>query len=113
MQDPNIILDHVSKIIKRFLKENGGYSNGYNTCVTGNCQQNVHQSLNWATPTAPDLTLREIKSRGYKLNDEISEYLKEQNCYNTIYIEAIPKEHGCFDTVVAINLCKHVDINDI
>ena len=64
-------VQEVSSIIWSFLKDNGGYSNGYFTYVTGSVRPRTHSHLDWKTPRQLDMTIREVETLGAKLYDEI------------------------------------------
>ena len=112
MTDYYIIIDNVKKIIAKFLAQNGGRSNGYETYAEGSCQKNSLHAVNWMTPKATDLTLYQHKSAGYKLCDEINHYLKQINFDNQVIISKYPTEYGCYETTVSINLSSKVDLEE-
>ena len=112
MKDYKIILDNVKKIICTFLKEQGGYSNGLDTYVTGTVRFNTYCSMEWKTPKSQDLTLREHQRLGYELNKRIANYLKDINFTDYIYISSSAIDYGCYHTTVSIKLSEDIKIGD-
>lgn len=89
-------VQEVSSIIWSFLKENGGYSNGYSTYATGSVRPRTHSHLEWKTPKQLDMTIREVETLGSKLYDEILEVMDRyamstDDCLVISHIE----ENGC------------------
>jgi hypothetical protein len=76
MIDATIIdncINEMEDVIKTFLTKNGGYSNGYNTFVSGYVEHNVETSLEWSTPVADALTGIERRKRGGNLYKDLSQ----------------------------------------
>ena len=112
MRDYKIILDNVKKIICKFLKDQGGYSNGYGTYVSGSVRFNVRSRLNWMTPTAVNLTIKEHDRLGYELNDKIADYLAEVDFTDYIYINDYTGDFDCHCMTVSIKIEEQIRMDD-
>ena len=112
MKDYTIILNNVKKIIVEFLKEQGGYSNGLDTYVSGTVRFNVYSNMDWMTPKSQDLTLKEHKRLGYELNKKIADYLHEIDFTDYIYISSSPGEYGTYCTTISIKLSTGIEMDD-
>lgn len=112
MIDYNIILNNVKKIVCDFLKDQGGYSNGYGTYVKGSVRFNVRSQLQWMTPSAKDLTIKEHGKLGYELNDKIADYLAEVDFKDYIYINDYIGDFDCHYMTVSIKIEEPIRMDD-
>ena len=78
------MIQEVSSIVMEFLKSNGGYSNGYETYVSGVVRPKVHSTLKWMTPKQYDMTIREVDRLGMELYDEVLKVMENYECDQTI-----------------------------
>ena len=107
-----IILDNVKKIICTFLKEQGGYSNGYGTYVSGSVKFNVRSKLNWMTPSAVNLTIKDHDKLAYNLNDKIADYLAEIDFKEYLYITDYIGDFDCHYMTVSIKIEEPIRMDD-
>ena len=112
MRDYKVILDNVKKILGKFLKEHGGYSNGLDTYVKGSVRFNSISALDWKTPKIGDMTLNKHHAEGYRLASEIAQYLKDADYRDWIFINSYAIEHGCYNTSVSVHISEDIDRND-
>lgn len=113
MRDYNIILDNVKKIIARFLKEHGGYDNGYETYVSGTVILNTYSRLNWRVPHMGKITFSEYEKAGDDLYNKIEIYLRDIKFHEPVIIrEHYIDEYGTFYTTVSIEISDKVNFND-
>ena len=106
------MLNNVKKIIVEFLKEQGGYSNGYGTYVSGSVKFNVRSKLNWMTPSAVNLRIKEHDKLGYELNNKIADYLAEVNFTDYIYITDYIGDFDCHCMTVSIRIEEPLRMDD-
>lgn len=93
-------LDLISKTIKGFLAEEGGYNNGYYTYVDGKVSVGKEGFLNWSTPKAgEEFTPIGIKNRGEKLYLKVQDILKEFNLKEVV-IRHKDVNYGAMETEV-------------
>ena len=71
------MIKEIRKIVAKFLKQHGGYPNGFGTYVNGTVRFNSISAFDWKTPSIGDMTLKEHQSEGFKLATEIAQYLKK------------------------------------
>ena len=88
------MLDEIKGIIINFLKENGGYDNGYDTYVKGRVEPCWVHPLEWRTPGMSDMTYKEVSDKGYELNKTLTKCFK--NGINVIIIEARYEDYGTY-----------------
>ena len=106
------IIKEIKKIIAKFLKQHGGYSNGLDTHVKGTVRFNSISALDWKTPAIGDMTLKEHHNQGFKLAQEIADYLKKIDFKAWVDIRSFPCDYGCFYTAVNINISEDLDRSD-
>ena len=112
MRDYKVILDNVKKIIARFLKEHGGYDNGYETYVSGTVRLNTYSRLNWRVPQMDKITFYEYAKAGEDLYNKIQMYLRDIKFLEPVVIREHHIEYGVFDTTVSIEISDKVNYND-
>lgn len=101
------ILSTLEGIVRDFLLENGGYSNGYETFVEGIVKKDVVHSLKWKTPEISKLTEEEVQSKGFELNNKIREVMNFFTI-KEVKITAEDKNFGAYNTVVSYEARRHV-----
>ena len=112
MTDYKVILDNVKRILATFLKKHNGYSNGLDTYVEGSVKFNSISALDWKTPGIGDMTLKEHHNQGFKLAQEIAEYLKKIDFKDWVYINSSAADYGCYYTSVNIQISEDLDRSD-
>lgn len=105
MNEDNIkkCLDEVSNVINSFLEEQGGYTNGYYTYVSGivNTNNEEHKPLVWSTPKAKEeLTDKGKAVRGEVLYKRIQDVLSEHEV-DSVTIRYKDEGYGCMRIEVA------------
>lgn len=106
------MIKEIKKIVAKFLKQHGGYPNGFGTYVNGTVRFNSISAFDWKTPTIGDMTLKEHQSQGFKLANEIAQYLKKIGFKSRVHIKSNPAEYGCYDTSVSIEISEDIDRSD-
>lgn len=100
----NIILN-IKNVIQKFLLENGGLRNGYDTWVSWNFARNIHSPLTWKTPNK-DITLREQEEKAGYLEKQITKICLDGGLFvevgGHLSIKYQYIEDGCFDTIIEI-----------
>ncbi len=108
------IMDLISKEVSTFLKENGGFKNGYDTYLNGKFMRHYHKAPTWSTPNCQDLTKREIAKKAMKLDNKIQEILIENSFeYDNsiiIKVESYHIEHGCYRINISTTKEKEIRI---
>jgi len=101
------MLDEIKSVIFNFLRENGGYDNGFATYVKGKVEPCNPHSLEWETPTSRQLTKDEIKKKGFELNRALTKCLK--NYFNVIIIDSEYEEYGsyCMEITIGRSVLLH------
>lgn len=112
MTDYKVILDNVKKIIASFLKEHGGYDNGYETYVSGTVRLNTYSRLNWRVPQMGKITFSEYAKAGEDLYNKIQMYLRDIKFLEPVVIREHHVEYGAFDTTISIEISDKVTYND-
>lgn len=107
------IIKEIKKIIAKFLKKHGGYSNGFDTYVNGTVRFDSISALDWKTPGIGDMTLKEHHNQGFKLAQEIAEYLKKIDFKDCVYINSNAEGYGCYYTTVSIHISEDLDMRDL
>lgn len=92
-------LTTIAAMVSRFLKEQGGMENGYETFVQGTVRRRTHSALIVSTPRLEENTMIQNRILGRKLNDEIEEYIREHNI-ECVTFRSVHVEHGCHRTLV-------------
>ena len=103
------VLQELSNIVSEFLEEEGGLSNGYLTYAKGSVGKSYIQPIKWSTPIKDELTVKEIKRKGYELNNRVIKCLKSYSM-EECKIEKKHLEYGCFDTIVTLSFSKKVSL---
>lgn len=106
------IIKEIKKIIAKFLKQHGGYSNGLDTYVNGTVRFNSISALDWKTPGIGNMTLKEHHNQGFKLAQEIAGYLKKIDFKDWVYIKSNAADYGCYYTSVSIHIMEDLDRSD-
>lgn len=71
-------IKEVSQLLRDFLINEGGYTNGYRTYVSGTVLKDKDGILGWQTPVAQEeLTQKGKEVRGTKLYKEVQEIMKK------------------------------------
>lgn len=97
----------ISNIIIKFLKDNGGYSNGYVTYALGRVSVDSYGSIQWSTPKSDELTGKEVNKRGRELYEVIRKYMEINEINKTLIIENHHVEHGAYYTFISFKEPKH------
>lgn len=93
-------LKEVASEISSFLKAEGGYENGYYSCVTGEVLSDKPGHLKWTTPKAEEeLTEKGKLARGEKLYKELQETMKVHGV-DRLLIRSKDIEFGSMQTEV-------------
>ncbi len=92
-------LKTISSIISKFLKDNGGYSNGLSTHISGYITKNSVVSIRWRTPAIANVTYGKAEKLGLSLGESIRKYVIENKLPNII-IESDRKEHDIYHTFI-------------
>lgn len=99
----------IKAIIIAFLKKNGGYSNGYETVINASFRRStMSQFIELELPDTEDKTKREMNKMGDDLNDSIRKYLDDNNIDDTINVQSIHIEHGCYEMSVSYTVSERV-----
>lgn len=103
LEYPKDILNELSRICRKFLKDNGGYENGYETFIRATFRKNVHSTLEWQTPKYGDLTVNLIKSMARFLYKELEDTIQrggglEEKEIIEIYTSNLGD--GCYSTKI-------------
>lgn len=106
------IIKEIKKIIAKFLKEHGGYDNGYQTYVSGTVRLNTYSRLNWRVPHMDKITFSEYEKVGEDLYNKIQMYLRDIKFIEPVVIREHHIEYGAFDTTVSIEISDKVNFND-
>ena len=84
-------------VLRKFLKEQGGYENGFETYVGGTIRPKSYSYMYWMTPRSCELTFKERQKLGAVLYDQLYEICEKYNEFD-IRLEEIPREHGVYET---------------
>jgi len=103
-------LKEVALAVSKFLKENGGYANGYETWVDGDIRYNTTQYLKWRTPAFRDLTQRFMDGKGLELNEILVRILQKYSFNDYMKISAEFIEDGCYETRVSFSVTERVNL---
>jgi len=98
----NSCLDEVSKVVMTFLSEQGGYSNGYYTYVSGVVKANEKEPkpLSWSTPKAKEeLSEKGFENRGKDLYQQVQRVMKEHEV-DSITIRYKDEDYGAMNVEV-------------
>jgi len=99
--DSQLTGDVIGNIIAKFLEENGGMPNGYDTWVSGQVSMLDHR-LSWYTPEAGrDLPVNLFDRKALHLARSIRAQLKDSG-YDQVLFEKKHIEHGCFDVRIKL-----------
>lgn len=86
-------LKEVAEKVRHFLADEGGYSNGYYTYVSGTIFVDKEGPLSWNTPKAKEeLTAKGLESRAKVLYKSLQEILQK---YEVDRVEIRYKDTGC------------------
>ena len=91
-----------SEVIRNFLTERGGCSNGYLTWVEGVICDVVNGSLEWHTPSFGGLTIDQYELCGRDLHNKIKACFNFNSSNFNVTIEKKHIEDGCFNTNIKI-----------
>lgn len=94
--------DEAAQIINRFVAQNCGAPNGYDTYVCGEVRRGVRNCLDWRTPRQDDLRLGYIKQQGMVLNDELLSVLDKYPDISGINISRVYLGDGCYRTELSV-----------
>lgn len=108
--DYNEMLSQIAETISKFLKKEGGMSNGYETYVKGYVVSNTHQSLTFKTPKTNDLRGSELDNKGSELNDKLVKILKAYDYKGDVKIQSTHMEHGCYEIEVSFKTSTTVKL---
>lgn len=95
-------LEEVVKVMMIFLSEQGGYSNGYYTFVSGvvNANEKEPKLLSWLTPKAKEeLSPKGFENKGKELYLQIQEVLKHHEV-DSVTIRYKDENYGAMDVEV-------------
>jgi hypothetical protein len=85
----------------KFLKENGGMLNGFETYIEGDVAVGTYGSLEWCTPDRQNLTYKQAQEKGTDLNRRLRAVL-DNNLVDRCMLTSRSTEHGCWLTFISI-----------
>ena len=98
MASSGSIVRELAALISKFLKDNGGMSNGYNTWV-----KIKGDKISWRTPKRVDMTERQADKLGEKLHEKMRAIMKENDHEEwKLRVGAEHVEWGCHRMIVSI-----------
>ncbi len=101
-------LIEVCEVIKLWLLDHGGMSNGYATYVEGYLNLNSNH-ITFLTPSTGDLTGKELKKLSNELRSKIA-FVMERHNVSELIIKKLHLEHGCYDTIISVCESKRVSL---
>ena len=113
--DLNKIKDCIAELrkeIAEFMKDQGGYSNGYDTFIEDTTiSHNTHQYLRWHTPISDKLTGEKKDELSYAVNEKLIKILNKYNIEDA-FIRDDYQGEGCHRIKVGISFEREVDLWD-
>jgi|ERR1035437_5604002 hypothetical protein len=106
----NEMLSKIAETISKFLKEQGGLSNGYDTFIDSSIKYNSHQFIVFHTPQTDKLTGNELKKISSDLNDKLIKILNKYKYEDVVKIASIHTQHGCYDIEVSFKTSVKVSL---
>lgn len=92
-------LKEISNITSKFLKKNGGYSNGYLTYIEGVVDPDAFGTLKIYTPSFEDKTIKEGREISSQLEKKLKLFLKKNKLdYCILHFEKTLLEHGTYES---------------
>ena len=100
-------IDKMKEVVKKFLLDNGGYENGFETYVNTIVVYNIcGGSVDWRVPNLKEMKVGQYRELGYKLYDDLYECLSKDIKHIKFHIESQHDECGCYTTYIWAELPK-------
>ncbi len=99
----------ISNVVNTFLKEQGGFSNGYETYISGHVCLNSHSKLKWRTPKREKLTGEKVDRLGRELYSSVLSIIENYKI-EEVKISKCHLEYGCFRIDLNFPNTRRIDL---